>query len=379
MGLAIGAFLGLLLCLMHIVPAGLQAWNDAPRLAAFNQQCAHPAMGNPATFDHARAGQGACEAFPAVVKASSFHSPYDRKQWHYSLLIGKQSLQDNDGREWSGNPETIGDVTEGLGWKKHRPVPVYALFWKGVLMSMYSRKYGYGTRMQTVSNPSTARRNVAFWSSASILTYPMCLLGLFGAFLGYCAAEKKIETDENGPSPSDKANAERLALPLPSDETELRATGRRAVWLLQGLFLGFQAMVIGLGATTYSQALHPPKFAATVPSVPPDPLLVGGAVALGVFLLGVATFATFRTIKLNPPFPPPHDVKLRASNPVGLTQIAAFVFLFASTETLNLAFFVAGEAAIWAVAQLLIVPHYQAFWQAALEHNRRQNGPLKTV
>ena len=259
LGLAMGAFLGALLCWMHVVPAFWQAWRDAPRLAVFNQQCAHPVIGNPATFDHTKAGQGACEAFPAVVKASSFHSAYERNQWQYWLSIGNQILKDEDGRNNSGNPEAIGDVTEDLGWKNRRPIPVYALFWKGVLMSIYSRKYGYGTRMQTVSNPSTARRNVAFWGSASRVAYPMCLLGLFAAFLGYCVAEKKIETDENGPTPADKANAERHALPLPSDEAALQVTGRNAVWLLQAMFLGLQATMIGLGLTTYNQALHPPK------------------------------------------------------------------------------------------------------------------------
>jgi len=90
LGLAIGAFLGALLCWMHVVPAYFQVRRDAPRLAAFNQQCAHPVIGNPATFDHAKAGQGACEAFPAVVKASSFPSPYERNQWRYSLSIGNK-------------------------------------------------------------------------------------------------------------------------------------------------------------------------------------------------------------------------------------------------------------------------------------------------
>lgn len=376
-GLAIGALVGLLLCLFFMTPDYLRERRNTPRLAAFNAQCGHPAMGNSATFDHATAGQSACEAFPSVVAIVHGHPYHDDPYWQYSLSIGTQTLEDKDGRDFSGNPETIGYVTEDLGWKNHRPIPVYALFWKGVLMSIYSRKYGYGRRAETLTNPSTARRRLASRSSGWALAYPICALALMGTFFGYGVTEKKIETEENGPSPSDKANAERLARPLPSDETELRTTGRNAVWLLQGLFFGFQAMTIGLGSASYSKASHPPKFAAPTPYVTPDPLVVGGAIAVGVLFLGGAAVATFRTIKPNPPFPPVHDIKLRAWNLVGLTLIAAFAFLLASMETLNPAFFVGGEAAIWAVTQLLIVPHYRAFWRAAIEEIRAQKSPLQ--
>jgi len=267
-------------------------------------------------------------------------------------------------------------VTQDLGWKNNRPIPVYALFWKGVLMSIYSRKYGYGTRMQTLSNPSTAGRNVAFWGSASRVAYPMCLLGLFAAFLGYCGAEKQIETDENGPTLSTKAHAQRRALLL-SDEAALQATGRNAVWLLQGVFAGSQAWMIGLGLTAYNQALHPPKFAMPTPFASPDPLLVGGAVALSVSLLALATFFTFRHIKLNPPFPSFYTVKLGAWNAILWAHIGWAPLVFASIETHNSLFLVAGELAIWAFVQLLLVPHYRALWRAVLEEVRAEKSPLQ--
>jgi len=376
-GLVIGAVLGTLLCLINIIPADLQVRRNAPRLAAFNQQCAHPVIGNPTTFDHAKAGQNACEAFPAVVRKEHFHPYHDQDHWQYWLSIGNQTLKDEDGREKSGNPEAIGYATASERWENGASTPVYALFWKGVLMSIYSRKDGYAARVQTVSNPSTAGHDLGFWSSEFSIAYPVLTLIFAGVLVGYGVVDKKIQTDEEGPSASDKANAERLALPLPSDEATLQATGRKAVWSLQGMFFALQAVNVGLFAVTYSQALHPPKFAVPTPAPPPNLLLIWGAVGLGVFMLGAATFAVFRSIKLRPPFPKLWSAKARAFNAMGLAHLSWAPLLYATTATHNLGFFVAGTATIWIIVQLLLMPRYRAFWRAALEEVRAQKSLLK--
>ena len=110
---------------------------------------------------------------------------------------------------------------------------------------------------------------------------------------------------------------------------------------------------------------------------PPDLFLVGGAVALSVLLLGVAIVTTSRAIRLTPPFPPTHTIKLRAFNAMALPHMGWAPLLFTSTETHNFGFLMAVEVGTWAFVQLLLVPRYRAFWQAAREEVRAQKSPLQ--
>ncbi len=376
-GFAIGCLLNVFLFASTSAPEYLQMRRDAPRLAQFERDCAHPVQGNSAFFAHAKVGQDVCKVYPGVVRITHSNPYHDGAYWRYRLDIGNQTLGYESKHEASGNPEAVGYATDNMNWNNDIPVPVDALFWHGVLMSISSRKYGYEKRIQTVSNPSTAGHSFDLNMLVVTLGWGVTALGLMGALIGFMVAQNKIDTQEKGLSAKDRATKTLQEAPLPSDATLLAATARKAVWSMQGYFLILQTMTVWLGAVTYSQALHPPHFAVPTPPAPPNWTLVGGAVALGVGVLGFAVKCAVDTIHVKPPFRSLHWSRLGANNVITLAHLSWAPLLYASTATHNVAFFAADIAALWAVVQLVVVPRYRQFWRAAQQAATTINSPLQ--